>query len=149
MINLSVAGFTLCQLKLYFPEFPSLYGFRLGLTTHTKKTTIWGDASEAAVILFWFWLQVVKEKYGQNSNLSLFLPTPPPAHLPKLSKAYHQMFHWKFRGGNCKQPTTYQPPSQFTPGGEFLKASMHEPTPGIDFSDSLWVFTSLVLPTVE
>lgn len=37
MINPSVAGFILCQLELDFPEFPSLYGFRLGLTTKKKK----------------------------------------------------------------------------------------------------------------
>lgn len=51
MINPSVAGFILCQLELDFPEFPSLYGFRLGLTTKKKKKYNLGGPSEEAAIL--------------------------------------------------------------------------------------------------
>lgn len=54
MINPSMVNFILCQPELYFPAFPSLYGFRLGLTTKKKKKNCVqsGGYSEAAAMLF-------------------------------------------------------------------------------------------------
>lgn len=92
MINPSVAGFILCQLELDFPEFPSLYGFRLGLTTKKKKkkkVQFGGVQVKKQPFYCSYWLQVVKDReVGENSGWSLYphsTSSSPSQTVPSLS----------------------------------------------------------------
>lgn len=137
MINPSVIGFILVLTRTIFPRIAFPIWFQIRTNHKTILCTMWRVQAKQQPFYSKgsYWSQVVKDReVWVEFQFALIYPHTTPAHPPKQYQHYHQMLHWNLRGGSCKEPTTYQPPLQFTPAGGFLKALTHETEPGLDFS---------------